>query len=78
VSLPSPAPAPIARADWRRQELHREWRELERARERFYATWDGSPWSRRRFERWYDARRVELERRWAPASERRGWDRDRD
>ncbi len=36
--------------------------ELREARERFYAHWNGNPWARRRFERWYAERRLQLER----------------
>jgi hypothetical protein len=46
--------------EWRRE---REWRELARARRLFYARWDGNPWERARFERWY-AHRCEELRRW--------------
>ncbi|HZZ85345.1 MAG TPA: hypothetical protein VFE30_12460 [Anaeromyxobacteraceae bacterium] len=42
--------------------LRHEYRRLDLARERFYASWDGSPWSQRRFEAWYGTRRAELER----------------
>ncbi len=49
---------------WREQrERGREWHELGEARERFYATWQGDPWRRVRFERWYDHRRDEMARR---------------
>lgn len=37
-----------------------EWQQLAEARERFYATWQGNPWRRARFERWYWHRRREL------------------
>jgi hypothetical protein len=47
-------------SEWRRE---REWRELERARRHFYARWNGNPWERARFERWY-AHRCEDLRRW--------------
>jgi len=65
---PAPAPivAPYRHAHWRgweRQELRREYRRLEHARDRFYATWDHNPWSRNRFESWYGTRRAELDRR---------------
>jgi len=38
----------------------REWRELVRARRQFYAHWNGNPWERARFERWYGRRCAEL------------------
>ena len=38
----------------------REWRELYRARRQFYAHWNGNPWQRVRFERWYGRRCAEL------------------
>jgi len=38
----------------------REWRELYRARRQFYAHWNGNPWQRARFERWYGHRCAEL------------------
>ncbi len=60
VVVPPPAP----RIAIERNELARESRRLERARERFYATWTGNPWERRRFERWYAERRERLEREW--------------
>jgi hypothetical protein len=75
VAYPPPAyePGPPAtrryrHAHWRdgdRRELRREYRRLEFARERFYASWDHNPWSRSRFESWYGWRRAELDRRWA-------------
>ena len=40
----------------------RQWRELDRARRKFYARWDGNPWARARFERWYAHRCEELRR----------------
>ena len=42
----------------------REWREVERARHRFYAHWNGNPWQRARFERWYAHRCEELRYRY--------------
>jgi hypothetical protein len=70
------------RHDWReerRDEVRRDYRELDRARERFYATWNGSPGKQRKFERWYHERRAELDARMAridhsgaPARWRRG------
>ena len=41
----------------------RQWRELERARHAFYARWNGNPWERARFERWYGRRCEELRHR---------------
>ena len=75
--VPAPArvvvPVPVERADWRRHELREEWRRLERARDRFYATWNGNRWEQRRFERWYAERRAQLERDSRIADRR--WDR---
>jgi hypothetical protein len=45
--------------EWR----EREWRELYRERRLFYAHWNGNPWQRARFERWYVRRCAEL-RNW--------------
>lgn len=53
-------------AGWRERELahlRTEFRDLDRRREAFYARHRG-PGQVRRFERWYAARRAELERRW--------------
>jgi acetyl esterase/lipase len=73
VYVPSPVPPPA----WRppavlvhgrghaASELRIAYARLELARERFYATWSGNPWSQRRFERWYAARRAELDSRLA-------------
>lgn len=58
---PAPPPPPVR---WERRELRREYAELERARDRFYATWRGNPGKARKFERWYAVRRTELDRRW--------------
>jgi hypothetical protein len=38
----------------------REWRKLHRARRHFYAHWNGNPWERARFERWYARRCAAL------------------
>jgi len=70
VYAPAPAFAPEwRRAEWgahrRMDELRAEYRELDAARDRFYATWHGNPWRRDRFEAWYASRRDELDRRWA-------------
>jgi hypothetical protein len=51
------------RADGRRDdrdERDRRRREIEAARERFYASWDGSQRRQARFEAWYAARCAEL------------------
>ncbi len=45
--------------EWREH----EWRELQEARRAFYARWDGNPWRRARFERWYAQRCAELRER---------------
>jgi len=50
---------------WRAAELRHEYRDLERTRRDFYASWNGNPWARHRFEAWYGGRRAELDRRWA-------------
>ncbi len=74
VSAPRPAAVsvPYRPARWREwpagRELRAEYRRLELARDRFYATWDGRPWSRHRFEAWYASRRAELDHRWAELS----------
>ena len=66
VYVPPPAPPPPVRIEHRghRRELLREYRRLEHAREKFYARWNGNPREQRRFERWYDQRRAELDRAW--------------
>ena len=46
-----------------RRELRRDYLELERARDRFYATWNGSPGKAKKFERWYAGRKAELDRK---------------
>ncbi|MFL5303258.1 MAG: hypothetical protein ACJ79R_23255 [Anaeromyxobacteraceae bacterium] len=68
VYAPAPAPAPDhRRAGWeahrRMDELRAEYRELDAARGRFYATWHGNAWRRDRFEAWYASRHAELDRR---------------
>jgi len=87
VPDPAPAYAPPAYAaparpwrvarfeGWRSHELRDEYRRLDAARDRFYATWHGNPWRRDRFEAWYGARRAELDARWADLA--RGRDHDR-
>ena len=64
---PAPVVAPPYRhAHWRArawQELRHEYRRLEWARDRFYATWDRNPWRRSRFETWYAGRRAQLDQR---------------
>jgi hypothetical protein len=49
----------------RRGEERREIRELEDVRDRFFARWNGSPWSRSRFDSWYARRRSEIRYRFA-------------
>jgi len=70
-----PAPAPVYRpappwrtARWgggRMQTLREEYRRLELSRERFYASWNGNPVRRDRFEARYADRRAELDGRFA-------------
>ncbi len=68
---PAPAyrPAPSWRiARWgggRMHALREDYRRLERSRDRFYASWNGSPVWRDRFEAWYAGRRSELDGRFA-------------
>jgi hypothetical protein len=73
-TAPAPAPAPVVatpfypaqwRGGWRVLELRRAYARLDAARDRFYATWYGSPWRRDRFEAWYASRRADLDQRWA-------------
>jgi hypothetical protein len=92
VYAPAPAPAYApppeiayrpeevrARVEW--VQLQREYRSLERARDRFYASWRGNPWRQRRFETWYASRRAELDHRrewltrreWNHGGERYAW-----
>jgi hypothetical protein len=63
---PAPIPVPPARhpVAYERRELRRDYAELERARDRFYATWRGNPGKARKFERWYAVRKAELDRKW--------------
>ena len=63
---PPPPPAPPARSPvrWERAELRRDYAQLERTRQRFYATWNGNPGKARKFERWYAVRKAELDRKW--------------
>jgi hypothetical protein len=76
----APAPvvavAPYRPVHWREgrraRELRHEYRELDLTRDRFYATWDGRPWVRARFESWYSSRRAELDQRWAELARWRG------
>lgn len=69
-SYPTPAPAPDHRwreGAWRARELAAVQAELRALDERRAAVHARHGWSRRkvwRFERWYAARRAELERRW--------------
>jgi hypothetical protein len=68
---PAPAPAPVVVRPVRFEngprfrELREEYRRLDQARDRFYATWHGNPWRRDRFEAWYGSRRAELDARWS-------------
>ena len=48
-------------AYWRELRRERALYELRRERDRFYARWDGNPYERVRFERWYHRRCAELE-----------------
>ncbi len=57
---------------WQVRELRHEYRSLDLARDRFYATWDGRPWRRDRFEAWYGFRRADLDRRWSELERWRG------
>jgi hypothetical protein len=65
LAVPARAPAPVLRTGWRgdRAELARERHELEEARQRFYARWNGDARQRRRFDGWYRSRCDELDRR---------------
>lgn len=51
-----------AASAWERRH-EREWARLQRTRHRFYKRWNGNPYERARFERWYAHRCDEL-RRW--------------
>ncbi len=54
------------RGGWRARELQEvrvQLRDLDSARDRFYADRPRSRWEAARFERWYGERRAELERR---------------
>jgi hypothetical protein len=44
------------RRDWRQA----QWRELQRERQAFYASWNGNRWARTRFERYYARRAAEI------------------
>jgi hypothetical protein len=62
-----PAPRPWREARWRERELaevRAQLRALDAERDRFYAESGWRPGRVRKFERWYAARRAELERRW--------------
>jgi hypothetical protein len=68
VYAPPPAPAPEHRParfelSRRAEVLRQEYRELDAARSRFYATWHGNPVRRDRFETWYASRRADLDHR---------------
>src|SRR5947209_2069537 len=58
------------RARW---EARRELRKLENVRDRFFARWNGSPWSRARFDAWYARRREEIRERFAWLERERRW-----
>jgi poly(3-hydroxybutyrate) depolymerase len=67
--LPPPQPAPHAwrERSWRDREaaqLRAEFRALEEERARFHAQYGRRPGKIRRYDRRYEARRAELERRW--------------
>jgi hypothetical protein len=72
-AAPAPAPAYRAAPAWRTarwggrpmQVLRDDYRRLETARDRFYATWRGNLARRDRFEAWYASRRAELDLRFA-------------
>jgi hypothetical protein len=64
---PRPAPRQWREARWRERELAEvsaQLRALDAERDRFYAENGWRPGRVRRYERWYAARRAELERRW--------------
>jgi hypothetical protein len=80
VYAPAPVPAPVyapayPRVAWRLQALREEYRRLDWARDRFYATWHGNPWRRDRFEAWYASRRAQLDERRAELERWRGHER---
>src|SRR5438270_837795 len=52
----------FGRARWEEQ---RQLLRIEETRDRFFAFWDGSPWARARFDRWYSWRREQIRRRFA-------------
>jgi hypothetical protein len=58
---PREEPRPFERSEYRwRPAAGYRWREIQRARHQFYARWNGNPWERERFERWYAHRCSEL------------------
>jgi hypothetical protein len=64
---PRPAPRQWREHRWRERELaevNAQLRALDAERDRFYAENGWRPGRARRFERYYGARRAELERRW--------------
>lgn len=64
---PRPAPREWRERSWRERELaevRAELRALDAERARFYAEYGRRPGKVRKFERWHQARRAELERRW--------------
>lgn len=54
-------------------ELRVDYARLAQARQRFYARWQGNPWTQRRFEGWYAVRRAELDRRAAWLTQTAAW-----
>ena len=68
-----PAAGPIPRGPWAAAALRAGYFRLERARQAFYAGWRGNPWRQARFERWYAARRAELDRRAAWLTQGAAW-----
>ncbi len=79
ATVPAPVYPPGEHAYWHHgsemRELRRQYRRLEMARDRFYATFHGNPWRRDRFEAWYAARHLELDRRRAELERWRGHER---
>ncbi len=69
-NAPAYAAGPYARVAYR--DLRGEYARLDASRARFYATWNGNPWRRDRFESQYAARRAELDHRYAELASYRG------
>jgi hypothetical protein len=59
-SLDDPPAYAWRHSDHRFERLDYRWRALYRARRAFYRRWNGNPWQRARFERWYARRCDEL------------------